>query len=173
MKNLIRLTLVVLLFSFCFAVNAQQPKKFKLGHIDSNELLSIMPGRDTAQAKLQAYATTLGQQLKKMQNELETNEAEYRENEKSWPELIRASKYNALVDLAKRIEAFQSSAQEDLQQKEQEYLQPIIDVAKQAIDDVAKENGYTYILDSGYGMVLYSDESDNILPLVKKKLKLK
>jgi Skp family chaperone for outer membrane proteins len=37
---------------------------------------------------------------------------------------------------------------------------------------VAKEKGYDYILDTGLGMVLYASDSEDILPLVKKKLGL-
>jgi len=59
-----------------------------------------------------------------------------------------------------------------LQKKEQSLLQPIIDKAKNAINEVAKEGSFTYILDSSVGVVLYSVESDDILPLVKKKLGL-
>jgi hypothetical protein len=35
---------------------------------------------------------------------------------------------------------------------------------------VAKENKYTYILNSIEDVVLYSEPSDDIMPLVKKKL---
>ena len=52
-------------------------------------------------------------------------------------------------------------------------FKPIIDRAKKAISDVAAEGGYTYILDSGTAAVLYSQDSDDIMPLVKKKLGLK
>ena len=52
-------------------------------------------------------------------------------------------------------------------------LKPIVDRAKKAIEEVGKENGYTYIFDAGVGAVLYSQDSDDIMPLVKKKLGLK
>jgi outer membrane protein len=45
-------------------------------------------------------------------------------------------------------------------------------MAKKAIEQVAKENGYTYIFDTSVGAVLYWEESDNVLSLVKKKLNL-
>ena len=64
------------------------------------------------------------------------------------------------------------TAQESLAKKENEILKPIIDKAKKAINDVAKEKGYDYILDTGLGMVLYASDSEDILPLVKKKLGL-
>jgi outer membrane protein len=51
-------------------------------------------------------------------------------------------------------------------------LKPIIDKAKKAIEDVAKENGYTYIFDSSVGVLLYYENSDDIMTLVKKKLGL-
>lgn len=172
MKNLLKLLLSLIIIVSCSTLNAQQ-KKLKLGHIDSGELLALMPGKDSSQVKLQEYATSLGQQLKTMQAEIETKEQDYRENEKVWSDLIRSTKYKELIDLSNRIEAFQTSAQEDLQKKEQELLQPIIDKAKKAIEQVAEENGYTYILDTGYGMVLYFEPSDDILPLVKKKLNIK
>jgi outer membrane protein len=60
-----------------------------------------------------------------------------------------------------------------LQQQRQQLFQPIQDKAVKAISDVAAENGFTYILDSGVGVVVYSaPNAENILPLVKKKLGL-
>jgi outer membrane protein len=59
-----------------------------------------------------------------------------------------------------------------LEQDEQDLINPIIEKAKKAIEQVAKENGYTYIFDTSVGAVLYWEESDNVLSLVKKKLNL-
>jgi outer membrane protein len=38
---------------------------------------------------------------------------------------------------------------------------------------VAKENGYTYVFNSAEGLILVAPPSDDILPLVKKKLGIK
>ena len=72
-----------------------------------------------------------------------------------------------------RIEESQSNAQKLLEERQEALLKPIVDRAKKAIEEVGKENGYTYIFDSGIGTVLYSQDSDDIMPLVKKKLGLK
>ena len=87
-------------------------------------------------------------------------------------DIIKNNKIKEITDLEKRITEFQQTAEADLQKKEQSLLQPIIDKAKNAINEVAKEGSFTYILDSSVGVVLYSVESDDILPLVKKKLGL-
>ena len=75
-----------------------------------------------------------------------------------------------LQDLQARIESFQQKAQDDLVAKEQLLLQPIIDRAKELIAEVAKEKGYSYVFDTGQGGILYFEDSDDILPDVKKKL---
>ena len=72
-----------------------------------------------------------------------------------------------------RIEESQANAQKLLEERQEALLKPIVDRAKKAIEEVGKENGYTYIFDSGIGTVLYSQDSDDIMPLVKKKLGLK
>ena len=87
--------------------------------------------------------------------------------------MIRTTKEQELSELQQRIQSYQQNAQKTLQEKEAELLQPIIDRAKKAISDVAKENGYTYIFDSSAGTLLYQQDSDDIMSLVKKKLGLK
>jgi outer membrane protein len=85
---------------------------------------------------------------------------------------IKQDKIKEITNLEERISEFQQSAQKDLQSQEEKLLRPIIDKAKKAIEDVAKENNFTYIFDSGVGVLLYQNDSDDIMPMVKKKLGL-
>lgn len=156
-----------------FGGTAMAQKTVKLGHINSNDLMQIMPGRDSAQTVLQAEVQELETTLKTMQSEMEKRYNEYMENQSGWTELIRNTKQREIQDMGARIQEFQENAQKQLQQREQELLKPIIDRAKKAIEDVAAEAGYSYIFDSGVSALLYSPESDDIMPLVKKKLGLK
>jgi outer membrane protein len=156
-----------------FGGSAMAQKNVKLGHINSNDLMQIMPGRDSAQAVLQAEVTELENTLKSMQAEAEKRYNDYVANQAGWTELIRQTKQREIQDMAARIEEFQKNAQEQLQTREQELLKPIIDRAKKAIEDVAKEGGYTYIFDAGTAALLYDEGGDDIMPLVKQKLGLK
>ena len=88
-------------------------------------------------------------------------------------DLIRQTKESEIRDLGQRIEAYQTQAQQKLQELQESLFEPIIERAKQAITDVARENGYSYVFDSSAGTLLYQPDSDDILPLVKKKLGLK
>jgi outer membrane protein len=145
----------------------------KLGYIDSNELLEMMPGKDSIQNVLQDYGKTLESQLQAMYAEYQTKVQDYQANSKTMSDIIRQTKEKELSDLESRIQSFQQQADTDLQNKQTELLQPIIDKAKEAINAVAKENNYTYIFDVGTGAFLVYDKGENILPLVKAKLGLK
>lgn len=145
-------------------------KGIKVGHINSNDLLTAMPERATIQKDIEDHAAQLTATLDAMRKEYETKVADFQTKQDVMTDIIKNNKVKEITDLEKRITEFQQTAQADLQKKEQDLLQPIIDKAKEAIEAVAKENSYTYILDSSVGVVLYSVEGDDILPLVKKKL---
>lgn len=156
---------------FAFGGNAVAQKNVKLGHINSSDLMQIMPGRDTAQATLQKEAAEIENTLKTMQSELERISNEFVQKQAEWTELIRNTKRSEIQDMQNRIQGFYENAQKQLQEREAELTKPIVDRAKKAIEDVAREGGYTYIFD-GAGL-LYSLDSEDIMPQVKKKLGLK
>jgi outer membrane protein len=167
MRKLISITVIMLLLvSAAPSVIAQA----KFGHINTNELLRQMPGRTEAQQELEKYARELEEMFVALQNEFQTKYTNYLENEANLSELIKQSRQRELQSLQERIMEFQESAQQDLVDRENKLLSPIIEKARKAIDDVAKENGYTYVFDLSTGAFLYAEPSDNIMPLVKSKL---
>ena len=164
-KILLTICLVV---AGLFAAEAQN----KLGYINSNELLSIMPESTEMQTELQSYAKGLESSLAAMQAEGEKKLADYQQNEATMSELVKQDKIRELESIQQRILEFQQNAQESLTAKEQELITPILEKARKAIEDVAKEENFTYIFDASTGNILYAAESENILPLVKAKLGL-
>ena len=105
-----------------------------------------------------------------MQSELERISNEFMQKQAEWTELIRNTKRSEIQDMQTRIQAFYENAQKQLQERETELTKPIVDRAKKAIEDVAREGGYTYIFDGA--TLLYSQDSEDIMPQVKKKLGL-
>jgi outer membrane protein len=160
-----------LLTACIFAFGGVSAQKF--GHIDFAKLFVVMPGQDTIQEKYRQYADGLRVQLEAMQTEWETKITDYQSKSSTMTDLIRRTKEKELQDLQGRIEAFQQQANIDLQNKETELTTPLIERAKKAIQDVANENGYTYVFNSAEGLLLVAPPSDDIMPLVKKKLGIK
>lgn len=165
--------IVVLVAMLAFAGSAMAQKTIKLGHINSNELMQIMPGRDTAMNLLQKDVEDLQAELESMKKEYETRVNDYLAKKDQLSELIRKTKESDLQAMGARIEESQANAQKRLEERQEALFKPIVDRAKAAIEQVGKENGYTYIFDAGMGTILYSQDSDDIMPLVKKKLGLK
>ncbi len=171
MKKILRPILVIIFCAF-MSIGFSQVNA-KLGYIDSNALLDMMPGKDSIQKVLQDYGKTLENQLQTMYAEYQTKVQDYQANSSTMSDIIRQTKEKELADLETRIQSFQQQADTDLQSKQTALLQPLLDKAKNAITAIAKENGYTYIFDVGTGAFLFYEKGDNIMPLVKVKLGLK
>ena len=172
MRNLLKITIVVtLVFSVC---NVFSQGKMKFGHINSSELVKMMPERDSAQKTLQTFGKELEEQLSTMQAELESKYSDFQKQEPTLNDVVKAARQKDLQDLNTRIEEFKSSAQDNYQKKQNELLQPIIDRANKAIQEIGKEKGFFYIFDVSAGAVVYfSTESEDVMPLAKTKLGIK
>lgn len=156
---------------FVLAFSSAQAQKF--GHIDSGALLDLMPEVKSADSILTKYQKSLEDSYNSMITEYQTKLADFQKKEKTMQEFEKELKQQELLDLQNRISNFQDSAQDKLQAKKQEVYAPILKKAEDAVKAVAKENGYAYVFDTSVGAVIYAQDSDNIMPLVKKKLNLK
>lgn len=166
MKSVFKICLMAILLFSAGMVNAQT---LKFAHIDSQALIQAMPETAAAEQTLQAQAKGLEDQLASMQKEFQTKLAEYTQKADSLSDIVRSAKEEDLQNLQQRIQTFNQSAQQKLQQKQAELMQPIFDKANQTIETVAKEQGVIYVFDSN--AVLYkSNQSIDLLPLVKTKL---
>lgn len=160
--------MVVALFICAASVSAQN---LKFGHINSQELLSAMPERDSAEAKLKKYAKDLQDQIETLQVEYNKKYQDYLQKKATFTDAIREMKEKELTDLGQRAQEFEQTAQQDYQRQQGELMKPVMEKADAAIKKVAKANGFTYIFDLGAGGVIYfSDQSIDILPMVKKEL---
>lgn len=171
MKNIFKFILILAIAVSAMQVSAQKAQK--LGHINFASLYEMMPGQDSIKAAFTAYQEQLQGQFQAMQTEYETKLGDYQNNQATMSNIIKQTKEKEIVDLQRRIQEFQQTAQEDLQAKEAELTAPVIEKARNAVKEVAKENGYTFIFNSTEGLLLYSESADDILPMVKKKLNLK
>ncbi|MEI6898516.1 MAG: OmpH family outer membrane protein [Bacteroidota bacterium] len=169
MKNLLR-TFIVVVFFVSLSFTGQTQNALKIGTIDFNTLISQMPGIDSVKIKLQKYQQSLTDQMDAMSAEFESKYTDYQSKAAGMSDLIKQTKEKELSDLQGRIDAFKTKAQQDLQGKQQELLQPVITKAKAAVKEVAKENKYTFILNAIEDVLLYTEPADDITPLVKKKL---
>jgi outer membrane protein len=170
MKKILK---AVLLVAFMLtATLAFSQANLKIGYIDSQALIELMPEKDSVEAQLIAYQRSLEEQIGAMYLEYQNKVADYTNNVDGMSDIIKQTKEREIQDLETRITEFQQSAEQDFAAKQQELYDPLITKARNAIKAVAEANGFTYILDVSMGTVLYYEAGEDVLPLVKAKLGL-
>jgi outer membrane protein len=128
-----------------------------------------MPESKTAQTEMTNFQGDIEEIFGGMQTELQQKYTEFEQLGEAASEVKRNAKITEIQDLQQRIENYRNTAQQQIQQKQAEVLQPIYEKAQNAVEEVAKEQGLIYVFD--VNAVLYrSNQSVDLLPLVKKKL---
>ncbi len=167
MKKIITILAVCLLTSF--SMQAQQ----KIGHINSQLLLSIMPQMKKAQDDVKKYAQTFQTKLTAMQKEYDAKVKKLQAEANGMSDAIKEVQIKEIQDLEGRIVQLSKTGEKKVSEKEQELAAPIIKKADVAIKAVAKEQGFSYVIDSSTGALLHAESKDNLLDAVKAKLGIK
>ncbi len=145
----------------------------KYGHLNFANLLSEMPGTKEAEAELSAFNDELvaaGEQMvKDFQARVQEVEAQVQDLPPVRVEELRVE----LTGEREKIARYEQQVGVDLERKRQELLGPLIEETRAATEAVAKEAGYTLVFDtSQFNSVLFAQDSDDLMPLVKAKLGL-
>lgn len=170
MKNILKLALAaaaLLMVTGASSVSAQ-----KFGYIDSGELIQSMPEITEIQANLEKLQNDLGEQYDAMVVEYNKKLEDFRKNNAAWTDSVRQLKEQELQEQMQRLQRFEESAGQDMQDQQRKLMQPVIEKAREAVQSVAKAQGLTAVFDLSMGAMIYYDEATmtNMLPLVKKHL---
>ena len=162
---------LVLLFALPISLMAQD---VKLGHVNSQEILTQMPERTDIEKKISDLQTQWEKELVKMREEYNSKIKEYQEKQATMPESIKQARQSEIAEIEQRITTFQQTAYTDLQKKQQEFFAPVVEKVKKAIAEVGSEGNYLYVFDMSTQNIIYqSPKANDLTALVKKKLGLK
>ncbi len=170
MKKLFKVALVA--GSLFFAGNIAEAQS-KIGYVNSNQLVDLMPETKVVQKQIQDYSKTFQDQLTALQTELTSNAQSYDAKRATMTDAARTAKEAELQDQNKRLQEFNAKAQQQVSEKTNQLSKPLFDKVRGAIQAVAKEKGYNYVFDTSQTDLLVSPETDNLLAAVKLKLGLK
>ena len=165
MKNLI--AAVVFVVSM-FGVTNIAVSQNKIGYISTEELIGTMPEAEKANAQLQDYQSSLQQQGQDYYRELNEKDSIFQQDSSKLSPAAKELRRNDLIALYQKVQGWNQTMQQKVQEKSQELIIPIRAKAFDVIKAVAKEAGYSYVLEAG--SVLVGPPGDDILPLVKKKM---
>ena len=169
-----RLFKVMFLGIALFVMSGMANAQVKLAHVNTAEILDVMPDKATAEKSLEKYYGELQAQLETMAKEYQTKMQDYEANQATMSNLVKQSKEKEIIDLQTRIQQFQANAENEFEAKRAELLKPILDKIQNAINAVGKEKGYTYVLDLATGAAVYvGTDAVDCTKDVKAKLGIK
>ena len=158
----------LLLFGAVLLVSAQN-----IGHVNSAEILSLMPEVKKVQKELERLGKTYEDELKTLATELQNKLAKYNEESPNKGDAINASRTREIRDLQQRIEEYRKNAASDIQQKQKEMMDPVQKRLQKALDKVRRSKKLDYIFDLVSGSIVSFNTSKDVSKDVKKILKIK
>jgi len=177
MKVLTRLSIVAIIL--ITALGTASAQKFKFGHTNSQTIIESMPETKAAKDELTALTDKHKKRFEEMQLEYQKKYTEIIENSQladgsieKWDELTMEDKQRELMGLQERLQSFEQSATDKINQRQVELFTPISEKLQKAIKDVAIEGAYTYIFDETTLLYFSTEQSIDVTAEIKKKLGL-
>ena len=146
-----------------------QSTELKIGYTNVDYILSKLPELKQIESELKTHEEQLGAQLQSKMKEFEEKYKVFVEGSETMDPVILSDKQTELQNLQASIQKFQQEAEQSLQAKQQELLDPAYKKIQSSIDAVAKENGYTHVFSNssaGAPILLYAQKQDDISNLV-------
>lgn len=172
MKKFLKLTLTLMLVFSASSLFAQ-----KFGRVDLAAIVTAMPEYKEAETNLQAYGKDLQDQLEQIQVEFNNRYLEYEKNVATYSDSVRQLKERELTELQQRFQDFQQVAQQDMQKKEAELINPVYTKANDAVKVVSTRGGYIAVFNTAgdqpasAGLAYFNAEAlTDITAEVKKEL---
>ncbi len=156
----------------CFGLNAQTAPKY--GHLNSGNLLSLLPEVASADVSLDSYQKILNAKGDSMVAVLKSTYDIYmkQNSEGSLNQNQVKQKEQELQGMQAKLQEYDNDIKQKMMVKRQELLDPVLKRVDEAIKAVGKEGGYSMIFDESTGAMMFSQVTADVGPLVKKKLGL-
>lgn len=162
-------TILTLLVALPMSLFAQ-----KFAHFDSAEIIQALPEFTAAQTELQSQSKVYEDELKRMQDELQTKMQDYEKNAATMVDAVKQRREQELQDLNERLQQYYTQSQQTLQQAQQQKMQEISQKVMKAVKEVGDAGGYVYIMDTTAGIPYISTTlSTDVSAQIKAKLGLK
>ncbi|MBR6346316.1 MAG: OmpH family outer membrane protein [Bacteroidales bacterium] len=141
-----------------------------LGRVNFQELLYLMPEMDGVREKIDAAQKEASETYQSMVDEFQTKYGQYQQKQSSWTAAIKESKEKELADMQNRIQEFQQTVSQELQEQQSQLMAPLQEKVQGTIKDIAKAKKLTAVFD--FAASYYFDEAAvlDITPDCRKAL---
>ena len=143
------------------------------GYINTDLIVTEMKETKEVGNKLRTIGESYDEEFKELYSEYDTKRKKYESESTLKTETINRSRAQELSGMEERMQEFRQNASQELQNKQNELMAPVIAKMNKAISEVAKENGIDFVFDTAQRNLAYSNDKYNLLKKVKKKLGIK
>ena len=156
---------VILFFSIVLNLQAQAQSnnsELKIGYVNPQSILANMPEMRAVQQRLQNFTARKQQELSTLEQEFQTQVAEYQQKVGVISADAQQQEEARLGQLQQDLLQAQEVAEQELAQRRDELVGPLLEQIGAAIEAVAQKQGLSYVLNtttsSGDMIILYSSE---------------
>jgi outer membrane protein len=162
--------IILLLITFLSTVSIAQTK---VGTIDSEYIISLMPETKIVLEKSQAYGAKLDSSFSIKVNEFQIKLKDFQENQATLSDLMKKTKNKELAEMEDDIKKYQQNGSQLLKLRQNELMRPLYNKLSEAIREVSKANKFTQVLTITGNQFAYIDDAFDITGQVMNKLGIK
>lgn len=169
------LVITLLTFTFSLFTVAQQKGSYAgsliIGVVDVQSIVQQMPEALAADSSLKDMQKALQDTILKMQDALQKKVDNYMKQKGMMSAEQQQKQEHALQEEQQKLQQFYNEKLNEIQNKREEFLEPIRAKVKSAIQSVAKEENMSFVFDKGNAAVLFSEDKFDITFKVIDRIK--
>ena len=169
-KCLVVLTVSLIIFGFISSVSAQG---LKIGYVDTNRLKAEYKEYADAQAKFETQLTAWQNKADSLQADIVRLQEELTRQSTLLSDAAKKEKEVLLKKKLAEFDQFRSKIlgpNGEAAKREKELSQPLVQKITVVIEKIAQSEGFTYVLDSSGGEVLFAPDSLDLTEKVLQEL---
>ncbi|HCK06061.1 MAG: OmpH family outer membrane protein [Bacteroidetes bacterium] len=156
-----------LLLSLLFVFSAVSAQESKVGTIDIDYILGLMPELSAVQEQVTAYQTELSEGYAEKLSTYEKALQNYRDNESLLTLMQKKTKEDSLMVMQNELGQYQQNGNQLLALRQEDFMQPLYTKVGQSLERVAEAGGYTQVLLRDNNVVYIDNRFDLTLAVLK------
>ena len=158
-------------FSTRGQAQASASSQFRIAFVNMAVLLDNAPGRTQAESTYVRETRSFSDQLKKMNDSLNTLFTAYQKAEPTLTAAQKDTRQKTMRDLQTALQEKQQQLSQQAQQRQNELMAPIMEQVKKVLDDIRTEDGYSMIITGDPNLILSYDKNLDITDRVVARLR--
>ncbi len=141
---------------------AQEQNELTIGYVDPQTIMRSMPEMAAIERRLQNFIDRKRQEFAEKEATFRREVEEYQQKMAVISDEARRREEERLASLNLELQEFQQNFQQEIQERQFELIEPLLDKIQGAIEAVARERNLTFVLNTmtnnGDFIILYASE---------------